>query len=44
MTIMAGDPERRKCFGEYNKDRVKAFDIEIVKHQMLEVYKDVCNF
>lgn len=43
MTIIAGNPGDRKRFGEYNKERIKAFDIEIVKNQMLEIYKEVCN-
>ena len=43
MTMMAGDPERRKRFGEYNKERIKEFDIEIAKQQMFDIYKEVFN-
>lgn len=41
MTIMAENPELRKQYGMYNKERVKQFDIEVVKQQMLEIYKEV---
>ena len=40
-TIMVNDPELRKQYGEYNKEKIKQFDIEIVKQQMLEIYKEV---
>lgn len=43
LTIMALDSDKRKCYGAYNKERIKAFDIEIVKRQMLDIYKEVCN-
>lgn len=43
MTVMALDICKRKNYGAYNKERIKAFDIEIVKQQMLDIYKEVYN-
>ena len=42
IKIMAESQDKRKEFGEYNKVKIKAYDIEIVKQQMLDVYKEVC--
>lgn len=41
MTIMTESPKLRKQYGMYNKERVKLFDIEVVKRQMLEIYKEI---
>lgn len=41
MTELACNTELRKQYGEYNHERIKKFDIEIVKQQMLEIYKEV---
>ena len=41
MTELAGNSELRKQYGEYNQERIKLFDIEVVKRQMLEIYKEV---
>lgn len=35
------NPELREEMGNYNREKVKAFDIEIVKSKMLEIYKSV---
>ena len=43
LTIMADDTDIRKRFGLYNKERIKEFDIEIVKQQMIDIYKEVCS-
>ena len=41
MSLMAESPVLRKQYGMYNKERVKQFDIEVVKQQMLDIYKKV---
>lgn len=43
MTIMASNPAIRQQNGEYNKEKIKQFDIEIVKQQMVDIYKEICN-
>ena len=41
MTEIAEKPELQKLYGEYNKERIKQFDVEVVKQQMLEIYKEM---
>lgn len=36
-------PELRSLYGDYNKEKIKDFDIEKVKCQMVEIYKDILN-
>ena len=43
MNELSKDPEIRKQQGVYNRERIKQFDIETVKQQMLKIYKDVCD-
>lgn len=39
LSLMASNPELRLQYGSYNKKRIKDYDIEVVKRQMLEIYK-----
>lgn len=43
MTEMANNPETRKRQGLYNQERIREFDIDVVKQQMMDVYKEVCE-
>lgn len=35
------NPQLRKEMGNYNKEKVKAFDIEVVKSKMLKIYREI---
>ncbi len=35
------NPQLREEMGNYNREKVKAFDIEVVKSKMLEIYKSI---
>ena len=41
LTILADNPCLRAKYGTYNKERIKEYDIEVVKQQMLDIYKEV---
>ena len=41
LTILADNSSLRAKYGAYNKVRIKEYDIEVVKQQMLNVYKEV---
>lgn len=41
MSTLADRPDVRKQYGAYNEQRIKQFDIAVVKRQMLEIYKEV---
>ena len=41
MNQMSTDSHVRKRFGKFNRERITLFDIEIVKQQMLDIYKEV---
>jgi len=41
MTELASRPNLRNLYGEYNKKKIRQFDYEVVKLQMLEIYKEV---
>lgn len=38
---LLSDPEAAKSMGEYNRQKVKAFDIELVKEEMIKLYKEL---
>lgn len=38
---LVNDPQLREEMGNYNREKVKAFDIDIVKSKMLEIYKSI---
>lgn len=38
------NPELREQMGNYNREKVKAFDIEVVKTKMLEIYREILDF
>lgn len=40
LNQLENDKELRERYGNYNKQRVLDFDIELVKQQMLDIYKD----
>lgn len=37
------NPVLREEMGNYNREKVKAFDIEVVKSKMLEIYQEILN-
>lgn len=39
MTIMAQSPSMREQFGAYNKEHIKLYDMNVVKKQMLDIFK-----
>ena len=39
--ILSMEPSERKGMGNYNKNKIKKFDINLVKQQMLEIYHEV---
>lgn len=41
LTILANNPSLRVKYGTYNKERIKDYDIEVVKKQMLNIYQEV---
>ena len=41
LTILADNPSLRVKYGTYNKERIKDYDIEVVKKQMLNIYQEV---
>lgn len=41
INLLAGDEQQRKEYGRYNQERIKQYDIEVVKQQMLDIYKKV---
>lgn len=41
INMLAGDERQRKEYGRYNQERIKQYDIEVVKQQMLDIYKKV---
>lgn len=41
ITTLIENPDLANEMGEYNKQKIKQFDIEIVKNQMLEIFKNV---
>jgi glycosyltransferase involved in cell wall biosynthesis len=41
LTMLATDSSLRVKYGAYNKERIKDYDIEVVKKQMLEIYKNI---
>lgn len=41
MTLVALDTEKRKLYGVYNKERIKQYDIEVVKKQMAEIFESL---
>ena len=41
MSTLALNPELRKIYGEFNKERIREFDINLVKQQMLEIYQEI---
>lgn len=41
ITALIENPKMAKKMGEYNKEKIKQFDIELVKGQMLEIFKKV---
>lgn len=43
ITRLKLDEDLRKRFGAFNQERIKFFDIEKVKQQMLEIYKAVID-
>lgn len=43
LNTLAGDTELREQYGNYNQQRIQDFNIEIVKKQFLDIYKD-CFF
>ena len=43
INLLASHPELRTEYGKYNQVRIKQFDIEIVKQQMLAIFKEVCS-
>lgn len=43
ITRLIENPQLREEMGNYNREKVKAFDIEVVKSKMLEIYKEFLN-
>lgn len=41
---LIGNPVLREEMGNYNREKVKAFDIEVVKTKMLEIYREILDF
>lgn len=41
INMLAGDERLRKEYGRYNQERIQQYDIEVVKKQMLEIYKEI---
>lgn len=41
INTLVNNPALCKQYGAYNQERIKQFDIEVVKQQMLEIYKEV---
>lgn len=41
LSILADNPSMRAKYGTYNKERIKGYDIEVVKKQMLDIYQEV---
>lgn len=41
ITRLIDNPQLREEMGNYNREKVKAFDIEVVKSKMLEIYKSI---
>lgn len=41
LTILADNPSLRAKYGTYNKERIKDYDIEVVKKQMLQIFKSI---
>lgn len=39
MTIMAQDPSMREHFGAHNKEHIKQYDMNVVKKQMIDIFK-----
>jgi len=39
INMLAGDERLREEYGRYNQERIKQYDIEVVKQQMLDIYK-----
>lgn len=38
INMLAGDLQLRTKYGHYNQERIKQYDIEVVKQQMLDIY------
>lgn len=43
ISILASKPELRKQYSEYNLERIKQYDIEVVNRQILGIYREVCK-
>ena len=41
ITRLIENPQLREEMGNYNREKVKAFDIEVVKSKMLEIYREI---
>ena len=41
INLLAGNEQLREEYGRYNQERIKQYDIEVVKRQMLEIYKEL---
>lgn len=41
INLLASDERLRGEYGRYNQERIKQYDIEVVKKQMLEIYKEI---
>lgn len=41
INLLAADGQLRTEYGHYNQERIKDYDIEVVKRQMFEIYKEI---
>ena len=43
MSILATNLELRKLYSDYNLEKIKQYDIEVIDQQMLNIYREVCK-
>ena len=41
INLLAGNEQLRIEYGHHNQERIKDYDIEVVRRQMLEIYKEI---